>query len=110
MININATIRSSDFGGAVEEKKWCITKRKGDIIAVQTPEGPSDDFVWEIVAFNFFTQSQYVLKTRIVGKIVHDEDDSYYMNGRACADKLIERIKKAGKIDLNNWEYDETPL
>lgn len=108
MINLNSTIRCQDFGGMIKEKQWCVSKRKGDIVAVNTPEGPSDDFAWEIVLFNFFTQAEYVLKTKIVGKIVHTEDDSYYVNGRACADRMIERIKAVGKVDLNNWEYVES--
>ncbi|UOX40413.1 hypothetical protein UGMREWDR_CDS0096 [Aeromonas phage GomatiRiver_11] len=107
MINLNETIRCQDFGGMVEEKRWGVTKYQGDLVPVMTPHGPSDDFEWKIVVFSFFGPEEYTLKTKITGRIIHSEDDSYYVNGRGCADLMIERIKAAGKIDLAHWDYTE---
>lgn len=112
IINLNSTIKCKDHDGykaiTVNEKQWMVTKLQGDIVECMTTEGPSDDFCWYIQAENFFTGETYVLKTVVYGRIEHFEDEefseSFYVNGRTRADRLIAQILKAGKIDTANWK------
>ncbi|BAQ22876.1 hypothetical protein AU156_gp225 [Edwardsiella phage PEi20] len=115
IINLNATVKCKDHDGykaqTVNELQWMVSKYQGDVVHCMTPDGPSDDFAWHITVENFFTGEIYALKTTIHGHIrsetYEDEDCSedvvWYENGRTRADNLIEKIKKAGKIDLTNW-------
>lgn len=111
-INLNSTVKGKDHDGykAIEtqEAMWGLSKWQGDVVHCMTPDGPSDDFVWHIVLTNWFTGSEYVLNTTIHGHIREESDDEsgdhvWYENGRTRADNLIEKMKKVGKINLDNW-------
>lgn len=116
-INLNATIKTKDHDGykaqTVHEKMWILSKVQGDIVPCMTPDGPSDDFCWNITLTNWFTGSVYVLNTPVVGRIRsetyedeetgYSEDVTWYENGRNRADALIEQMKKVGKLNMDNW-------
>lgn len=117
MINLNSTIKTRDHDGyqsiECQELMWGLSKVQGDVVPCMTPDGPSDDFCWSIILVNWFTGSEYVLKTPVYGRIRsetfedeetgYSEDVTWYENGRTRADALIEQIKKAGKVNLENW-------
>jgi hypothetical protein len=114
-INLNATIKSYDHDGfkrvEVQDKMWYVSKEQFEFVECMTPEGPSDDFSWKIVLTNWFTGSVYVLNHIVVGRTEHYEyeDEEFYdsgfvyVNGRSRADRLIEKIIKTGKVNLENW-------
>ena len=111
IINLNAIIKCKDHDGykaqVVQERQWMLSKIQGDVIAVNTPDGPSDDFCWHITLENFFTCQRYVLNTIVSGRIreesYEDGDHVWYENGRNRADASIEQIKATGKVDLSRW-------
>lgn len=110
-LNINGTVNTKDHDGykriVKKERIWFFTKEQGDIVYCNTPNGPSDDFEWTILLINWFTGSEYRLKATIRGRIEGHNDpeceELYYMNGRNRADRLIEQMKKAGTVNLDNW-------
>ncbi|ADM80093.1 hypothetical protein phiAS5_ORF0250 [Aeromonas phage phiAS5] len=100
MININETIKTND---GMTIKLWDLRVERGDIVACMTPEGPSDDFECSIMLFSGFMADEFRLNHRFVGKIVHAEDDSYYMNAHSVATVFMEKILAKGEIDINHW-------
>lgn len=115
-INLNATIKTKDHDGykatEVQEPMWHLSSWQGDVVHCMTPDGPSTDFCWYIVLTNWFTGTEYVLKTSIHGHIrseTYEDEDGYsedvvwYENGRTRADNLIEKMKKTGTVNLDNW-------
>lgn len=116
IINLKATVKCRDHDGykaqTVNELQWMVSKSQGDVVHCMTPDGPSDDFCWHITVENFFTGEIYKLNSTVYGHIrseTYEDEDGYsedvtwYENGRTRADNLIEKIKKAGKIDTTNW-------
>ena len=118
-INLNASIKTKDHDGykaiSVDEKMWSLSMEQFELVYCQTPEGQSDDFSWKIRLTNWFTGSQYVLNTVILGKIRcetyededYTEDHVWYQNGRTTAENLIEKMKEKGVIDLTHWTLIE---
>ncbi|ANM46543.1 hypothetical protein BI036_gp180 [Morganella phage vB_MmoM_MP1] len=115
-INLNTTIKTYDHDGfkriEIQEKIWYVSKEEFELVGCMTPEGPSDDFSWKIILTNWCTGSVYELKQIIVGRqesYEYEDEDFYdsgivYVTGRSCADRLIEKIIKVGKVNLENWK------
>lgn len=108
IINLNATIKSRDFGETVNEKMWSLSVFKGDIIDVVTVDGPSDDYKCEVHLTNWFTGRTYALDHVFIGKIESEYDEEcgyhdFYVRSETLADRLIAKIKAKGKIDLSYW-------
>lgn len=110
-INLNRTVKGKDHDGyktiTTNDLMWYLSKTQGDVVECMTTEGPSDDFCWHITLTNFYTSEEYVLKNVVYGRIEHYEDeeycDSFYVNGRTRADRLIEQIKVKGVVDTDHW-------
>lgn len=113
IINLNATIKSRDFGETVNEKMWSLSVFKGDIIDVVTMDGASDDYKCEIHLHNWFTGKTYALNHVFIGKIEYcemideetgqDFSENVYVRSETLADRLVDKIKAKGKIDLSYW-------
>lgn len=106
-VNLNATIKTRDFGKATKETQWALVPTQGDLIDVRTQDGISDDFVYFIDLINFFTLRTYRLDRAIIGTMVEVDPDSgemAYMNSRTRAENLIEKMKEKGQIDLQYWK------
>lgn len=116
-INLNATIKGKDHDGykaiVTHDLMWNLSIEQFELVECMTPEGPSDDFSWKIRLTNWFTGSEYILNTVIVGRIrcktYEDEDCSedvvWYENGRTRAEDLIDKMKDKGIVDLSNWTF-----
>lgn len=115
MLNINEKV----VFGTGEEKEVCpvyvLTAVQVDIVACTTPDGPSDDFSYAIILDSFIGAQRYVFNQTILGRIEHYEDEecyeTYYVNGKNRAERLIEKMKEKGTIDLKYWTpYNDQPL
>lgn len=116
-VNLNAFVKGRDHDGynAIETKDlmWGLSAYQHELVECMTPEGPSDDFSWKIILVNWFSGWEYELKTEIVGKIedyeFEDEEDGFYecgrtyVNGRTIAERLIEKMKAKGTLNLAHW-------
>lgn len=113
IINLAATVETKDFGGKVKETMWNLSVFKGDIVEVMTTEGRSDDYKCEIHLHNWFTGTTYALNHAFIGKIeffeMIDEETGQdfseygYVRSETLAERLIEKMKAKGKIDLSHW-------
>lgn len=113
IINLAATVETKDFGGKVNETMWNLSVFKGDIVEVNTTEGLSDDYKCEIHLHNWFTGTTYALNHAFIGKIeffeMIDEETGQdfseygYVRSETLAERLIEKMKAKGKIDLSHW-------
>lgn len=110
IINLNTTVKGKDFGGVVDhDPMWSLSVFKGDLIDVVTLDGPSDDYKCEIHLTNWYTNKTYALDRVIIGRIesLTDEetgqDFDYYINSSDRADRLLQKIKDKGVIDLALW-------
>lgn len=109
IINLNATIKSRDFGETVNEKMWSLSVFKGDIIDVVTVDGPSDDYKCEVHLTNWFTGRTYALDCVFIGRVENWSDEETgqdwdtYVSSEYRADRMIEKIKEKGSIDLSYW-------
>ncbi len=110
IIHLAATIKGKDFGGVVDnDPMWGLSVFKGDLIDVVTVDGPSDDYKCEIHLTNWYTQRVYALDRVIIGRIenITDEetgqDFDYYINSTNRAERLLEKMKEKGTIDLSHW-------
>lgn len=109
IINLASTVATKDFEGKVNETMWSLGVFKGDLIDVVTVDGPSDDYKCEIHLTNWFTGRVYALDRVIIGKIETLEDEEtgqdfdYYINSTNRAERLIDKMKEKGTIDLSHW-------
>ena len=109
IINLNATIKTKDFNEVVNELQWSLSVFKGDLIDVVTIDTGSDDYKCEVHLHNWFTGRTYALDRVIIGRIesLTDEetgqDFDYYINSTNRAERLIEKMKEKGTIDLTHW-------
>ncbi|QXN69744.1 hypothetical protein KELASSE_215 [Escherichia phage vB_EcoM_Kelasse] len=104
-INLNAAVKTKCFNGKYDETMWFLMAVEGDIIEVETAEGMGTDFTFTIQVHNFFTGWIYELNTVIVGKIEQNElGEWYYVTARQRAERLIEKMKKVGKLDMQHWK------
>lgn len=113
IINLAATVETKDFGGKVKDIMWNLSVFKGDLIDVMTTEGPSDDYKCEIHLRNWFTGKTYALNRAFIGRIEYfemiDEEtgqdwgDYGYVRSETLAERLVEKMKAKGNIDLTYW-------
>lgn len=109
IINLNATINTRDFGAAAKESIWSLSVFKGDLIDVHTVDGLSDDYKCTIHLTNWFTGSVYSLDTLLIGRVetwtdeATGQDWDVYVSSENRADRLIEKIKAKGVVNLDNW-------
>jgi hypothetical protein len=113
IINLNSTIKTKDFDGVINETIWSLSVFKGDLIDVMTTEGRSDDYKCEIHLNNFFTGRTYALNHAFIGKIEYfemiDEETGQdfseygYVRSETLAERVIEKIKAKGQVDLSLW-------
>lgn len=108
IITLNASVKTRDFGKSVNEAVWMLSVFKGDLIDVVTIDGVSDDYKCEIHLHNWFTNRTYALNNVFIGKIesLFDEECGYhdfYVRSETLADRLIEKMKAKGQIDLTYW-------
>lgn len=110
IISLNTTVKGKDFGGVVDnDPMWSLSVFKGDIIDVVTVDGPSDDYKCEIHLTNWYTGKVYALDRVIIGHIETLDDEEtgetfdYYINSTLRAERLMEKMKEKGKIDLSYW-------
>lgn len=109
IINLARTIDTKDFEGKTKELVWSLSVFKGDVIDVVTVDGRSDDYKCEIHLTNWFTGRTYALDRVIIGKIESLEDEEtgqnfdYYINSANRAERLLEKMKEKGTIDLSHW-------
>lgn len=106
--NLATTVATRDFGKKVDETMWHLSVFKGDLIDVVTVDGLSDDYKCEIHLHNWFTNRTYALNNVFIGKIesLFDEDCGYfdvYVRSEVLADRLIDKIKAKGVVDLSYW-------
>lgn len=110
IINLATTIKGKDFGGVVDnDPMWSLSVFKGDLIDVVTIDSGSDDYKCEIHLTNWYTGKVYALDHVIIGRIETLEDEEtgemfdYYINSTNRAERLMEKIKEKGTIDLSYW-------
>lgn len=115
MLNINEKV----VFGTGEEKEVCpvytFRLEQVDIVACMTEEGPSDDMSYAIILDSFVGAQRYVLNSFIVGRLEHIEDEDFsetiYIKSRHRAERLIEKMKAKGVVDLQYWTpYNDQPL
>ncbi len=113
IINLATTVSTRDFGSKVDETMWYLSVFKGDLIDVITMDGVSDDYKCEIHLHNWITGRTYALDTVFIGKIEYcemidektgqDFSENVYVCSETLAERLIDKIKAKGKIDLTYW-------
>lgn len=108
IIKLDSSIKTRDFGKAVNETMWHLSVFKGDLIDVVTIDGVSDDYKCEIHLHNFFTNRTYALDRVFIGKIesLYDDECGYhdfYVRSETLADRLLDKMKAKGVIDLSYW-------
>lgn len=110
IINLATTIKGKDFGGVVDnDPMWSLSVFKGDLIDVVTIDTGSDDYKCEIHLTNWYTGKVYALDRVIIGRIETLEDEEtgetfdYYINSTNRAERLLEKMKEKGTIDLSHW-------
>lgn len=108
-INLNSTINTRDFEGDVKESVWSLSVFKGDLIDVRTVDGFSDDYKCEVHLTNFFTGDVYALDFVFIGRVENWSDEEtgqdwdMYVCSEYRADRMIEKIKEKGFVNLANW-------
>lgn len=113
IINLATTVMTKDFGGKTKDSVWHLSVFKGDLIDVMTTEGRSDDYKCEIHLHNWFTGETFALNHAFIGKIEYcemiddetgqDFSENVYIRSETLADRLVEKMKEKGKIDLTHW-------
>lgn len=109
IINLNSAVKGKDFGAVDHDPMWSLSVFKGDLIDVVTVDGPSDDYKCEIHLTNWYTGKVYALDRVIIGRVETLEDEEtgqdfdYYIRSSDRADRLMQKIKEKGMIDLSHW-------
>lgn len=104
ILNLNTM---TNFADGINSPMYALEVCRGDLVEVMTEDGPSGDFACTIILIDTMTFDSWELPYTFIGSLVTTEEEdgdwTTYVNSASKAEKMIEKIKARGTVDLSKW-------